>query len=731
MDLNLVSHGEEEEGVRRRKVGIVYDERMCKHATPEDQPHPEQPDRIRVIWDKLNSAGVLHKCVMVEAKEASEEQLAGVHSRKHIEVMKSIGTARYNKKKRDKLAASYSSIYFSQGSSEAALLAAGSVVEISEKVASGELDAGVAIVRPPGHHAEADKAMGFCLFNNIAIAAKHLVHERPELGVQKVLIVDWDVHHGNGTQHMFWTDPHVLYFSVHRFDAGTFYPGGDDGFYNKIGEGKGAGYNINVPWEQGKCGDADYLAVWDHVLVPVAKSYDPDMVLISGGFDAALGDPLGGCRLTPYGYSLMTKKLMEFAGGKIVLALEGGYNLKSLADSFLACVEALLKDGPSRSSVLTPPFGSTWRVIQAVRKELSSFWPALNEELQLPRLLKDASESFDKLSSSSSDESSASEDEKKIAEVTSIMEVSPDPSSILALTAEDIAQPLAGLKIEEAGTDSQRSSDHTLLDLTNDDTQKLKQFEGEIFVMIGDEESVPSASSSKDQNESTVVLSKSNIKAHSWRLTFSSIYVWYASYGSNMWNPRFLCYIEGGQVEGMAKRCCGSEDKTPPQRIQWKVVPHRMFFGRSYTNTWGSGGVSFLDPNCSDTSEAHVCLYKITLAQFNDLLLQENNLNCGTEHPLVDLSSIDAIRNGNSILELIKDSWYGTLIYLGMEGGLPIVTFTCSVCDVEKFKHGQLPLCPPSSRYENILIRGLVQGKELSEDDAMAYIRAASTSPLL
>jgi len=124
-----------------------------------------------------------------------------------------------------------------------------------------------------------------------------------------------------------------------------------------------AGFNINVLWEQGKCGDADYLVVWDHVLVPMEKSYDLDMVLISGGFDTTLGDSLGGCQLTSYGYPLMTKKLMEFAGVDIVLTLEGGYNLKALADSFLACVEALLKDGPSRSSVRTYPFESIWHVI--------------------------------------------------------------------------------------------------------------------------------------------------------------------------------------------------------------------------------------------------------------------------------------------------------------------------------------------------------------------------------
>ncbi|KAA8541032.1 hypothetical protein F0562_024830 [Nyssa sinensis] len=223
--------------------------------------------------------------------------------------------------------------------------------------------------------------MGFCLFNNVAITTSFLLNERLELGINKVLIVDWDVHHGNGTQKMFWKDPRVLFFSVHRYEFGSFYPASDDGSHIMVGEGPGAGYNINVPWENARCGDADYFAVWDHVLIPVAKEFSPDMIIISAGFDAAIGDPLGGCRVTPYGYSVMLKKLMEFARGKIVMALEGGYNLDSLANSVLACVEVLLEDKPIAGSSEVYPFESTWRVIKAVREELSAFWPTLADEL--------------------------------------------------------------------------------------------------------------------------------------------------------------------------------------------------------------------------------------------------------------------------------------------------------------------------------------------------------------
>ncbi|MFS7999824.1 putative histone deacetylase [Helianthus anomalus] len=369
----------------RRRVGLVYDERMCKHSTPKGEIHPENPDRIRSIWNKLTSAGIHQRCVIFDAKEVEDKYIAAVHTNNHINLIKTISSEKMASK-RNRVAARYNSIHFNEGSSESAYLAAGSVLEAAEKVAKGELNSAFAIVRPPGHHAEESEPMGFCLFNNVAIATSFLLNQK-KLGINKILIVDWDVHHGNGTQKMFWKDSRVLVFSVHRHENGSFYPTGDDGSHIMIGEGPGAGYNINVPWENDQCGDADYIAVWDHILIPVAREFNPDIIIISAGFDAALGDPLGGCCVTPHGYSVMLKKLMKFSGGKIIMALEGGYNLNSLANSVVACIEVLLDDKPIAESVEGYPFESTWRVIKAVREELSAFWPVLvdksPEELQV------------------------------------------------------------------------------------------------------------------------------------------------------------------------------------------------------------------------------------------------------------------------------------------------------------------------------------------------------------
>ncbi|KAL7114788.1 hypothetical protein ACP275_04G143600 [Erythranthe tilingii] len=370
----------EEDSPKRRRVGLIYDDRMCKHADPDDDDHVENPNRIRAIWDKLNASALAQRCIVLKAKEAKDNHLSLVHPAKHIQLIKNISSRKNSTMKRT--AEKLDSIYFNEGSSEASSLAAGSVIQAAETVAKGELDSAFAIVRPPGHHAEETEPMGFCLYNNIAVAASFLLNRRPKLGVGKILIVDWDVHHGNGTQKMFYEDPRVLTFSVHRHDSGEFYPYGNDGAYNMIGEGLGAGYNINVPWENDSCGDADYFAVWDHILIPVAKKFDPDMIMVAAGFDAALGDPFGGCCLSPYAYSVMLRKLMDISRGKnIVLALEGGYNLVSLANSAEACVEVLLQDKPLTRSPVDLPLKSTALVIRTVRQVLSKYWPVLASDL--------------------------------------------------------------------------------------------------------------------------------------------------------------------------------------------------------------------------------------------------------------------------------------------------------------------------------------------------------------
>ncbi|XP_028126328.1 histone deacetylase 5 isoform X2 [Camellia sinensis] len=646
---------------RRRRVGLIYDDRMCKHFTPDGDYHPENPNRILSIWKKLQSSGIPQRCVVLSAKEAEDKYIAAVHTKNHIDLIKTISSKKLDSR-RHRIAAKFNSIYFNEGSSEAAHLAAGSVLEVTEKVAKGELDSAFAIVRPPGHHAEEDEPMGFCLYNNVAVATSFLLNERQELGINKILIVDWDVHHGNGTQKMFWKDPRVLFFSVHRHEFGSFYPASDDGSHIMVGEGPGAGYNINVPWENGRCGDADYLAVWDHVLIPIAKEFRPDIIIISAGFDAAIGDPLGGCCVTPCGYAILLKKLMEFAQGKIVMALEGGYNLDSLANSVLACVEVLLEDKPIIGLSEAYPFESTWRVIQSVREQLCTFWSILKGEI--PKKLTSRKTSLIQISSPDFD----------VENDNSPRTISQD----LEKAVQDVIQPLSEMRV---GAHS------------NDEV---------------------------------------NTGCSSWRSEFSKIDVWYASYGSNMWKSRFLCYIEGGQVEGMKNPCSGSLDKRPPKEIIWKTVPHRLFFGRDHTKTWGPGGVAFLDPESNSQDKAYMCIYRITLEQFNDVLLQENVPGYDMSSPLFDLTDLDSVmKNQYFPVEALEGGWYYNVVHMGNENGIPILTMTCTISAVEKFKSGKFPLSAPAKGYVNILVRGLEEGKQLSEEEAMAYILEASTKPLL
>ncbi|XP_021733970.1 histone deacetylase 5-like [Chenopodium quinoa] len=639
-------HSQRNDTVRRR-VGLVYDERMCNHTTPDGDDHPECPDRIRVIWNKLRYSGLTERCVVLDAKEAEDKYIQSVHSKTHVDLIRNISSKQFDSR-RDRIASKYNSIYLNKGSSEAAYLAAGSVIEAAEKVAKGELDSAFAIVRPPGHHAEENEPMGFCMFNNVAVAASYLLNERAELGIHRILIVDWDVHHGNATQKMFWKDSRVLFFSVHRHDFGCFYPGTDDGDLSMIGEGPGEGYNINVPWEQGRCGDPDYFAAWDHILIPVAKEFNPDMIIVSAGFDAAVRDPLGGCCISPYGYSVLLRKLMDFAQGKILLSLEGGYNLESLANSAHACVQVLLEEKPIDGSSEAYPFESTWRVIENVRLKLSVYWPSLANEL--PKKL-------------TSQKAPASQ---LLVEVSSESETEDIEEAI-----KDIIQPLSALKVDE------------------------------------------------DQKDASV----------SWRAEQKLIDIWYASFGSNMWKPRLLCYIQGGQVEGMQKSCSGSMDSSPPKDVMWKCIPHRLFFGRDYTKTWGPGGVAFLHPESSAVEKSYICMYKLTLEQFNDVLFQENSLSCNVDAPWITSEALNTVKNTGSF-SIAEGGWYRNVVFLGEEQGVPILTMTCDLHDVQAFKSAKLPRCAPGSFYANTLIRGLSEGGQLSEEEALAYIKEAAARPL-
>lgn len=287
--------------------------------------HPESPGRLRAIEGVLERApiaGTLRRT----PRPATRDELGAVHDLAHVDLVLSLA---------GKAAQLDPDTAMSPGSAEAALLAAGGAVQAVTEVQRGEASNAFVLVRPPGHHAERDRAMGFCLFNNVAIAAEAARRN----GAERVLIVDWDVHHGNGTQHSFAARRDVLFMSSHQF---PYYPG--TGAPEEVGDGEGRGFTVNVALPGGQ-GDADYGAVFHDVFLPLAQRFRPDLILVSAGFDPHRADPIGGMEVTERGFAAMASALGQLAaevcGGKLVLLLEGGYDLSGLSQSVHACVEVL------------------------------------------------------------------------------------------------------------------------------------------------------------------------------------------------------------------------------------------------------------------------------------------------------------------------------------------------------------------------------------------------------
>ncbi|XP_075904576.1 histone deacetylase 4 [Nelusetta ayraudi] len=375
----------------RFTTGLVYDSLMQKHQCicGNSTSHPEHAGRIQSIWSRLQETGLRAHCECIRGRKASLEELQTVHSEAHVLLY---GTNPL----RQKLDCSASpmfvrlpcggigvdsdTIWNEVHSSSAARLAVGSVVELVFKVASAELKNGFAVVRPPGHHAEESTPMGFCYFNSVAVAAKLL---RQRLNVSKILIVDWDVHHGNGTQQAFYSDPNVLYLSLHRYDDGNFFPG--SGAPDEVGSGAGEGFNVNMAFTGGlepPMGDVEYLAAFRTVVMPIANEFAPDVVLVSSGFDAVDGhaSPLGGYKLTAKCFGYLTRQLMALAGGRLVLALEGGHDLTAICDASEACVSALLGNElePIPDAVMQQrPNANAVRSMETVLEVHGKYWRSL------------------------------------------------------------------------------------------------------------------------------------------------------------------------------------------------------------------------------------------------------------------------------------------------------------------------------------------------------------------
>lgn len=317
-------------------VVISYDERMELHEEGPDSTHPERPDRIRAVMARLRSAQLLGRCVPVASRPATREEIETCHNPRLLNLLDTLSD--HARLATTPSLALNSDTYVNKHSAFCARLSAGSCVEVTKAVVRGDARAGVAVVRPPGHHAESNTSMGFCLYNNAGIAAR----AAQAAGAERVLILDWDIHHGNGTQEVFDSDPSVLYMSLHRYDNGSFYPG--TGAANECGVGAGVGSTVNVPWPCAGMRNGDYMAAFQHVVLPIAHEFQPDLIIISAGFDAAEGDPIGGCLLMPEAYSHMTAQLQLVA--PTVALLEGGYNLLSVSRGMEAVVRVLLGERP-------------------------------------------------------------------------------------------------------------------------------------------------------------------------------------------------------------------------------------------------------------------------------------------------------------------------------------------------------------------------------------------------
>ncbi len=309
-----------------RKTAVFRNDLFLRHDTGPS--HPESPDRLRVIYDVLDSANFESPLVFPKFSTVSHETISQNHSSSLIDRVASTAGSSYNALDADTTT--------SADSYDAACLAVGAVVTGVDLLMDKEIDNGFAIVRPPGHHAEKDRAMGFCLFNNVAIAARHAMAHH---GLERIMIIDWDLHHGNGTQNSFYETEKVLYLSSHQY---PHYPG--TGGLHEVGRGAGEGYTVNIPMGGGQ-GDLEYATLFKEIVEPIGLEYKPQLILLSAGFDIYQGDPLGAMRVTHEGFGYMTRVLTRLAetvcDGRLLVTLEGGYNLTGMRDGALAVLSEL------------------------------------------------------------------------------------------------------------------------------------------------------------------------------------------------------------------------------------------------------------------------------------------------------------------------------------------------------------------------------------------------------
>jgi len=321
------------------KVGFVYDPVYLKHDTGQ---HVENAKRLEAIISHLEQSRLKQQLIPIKPRAASIEELSLVHHKQYISYIKEVAQKGGGWLDVDTI--------MSANSYETAVYAAGGVIRATEAVIDGEVDSAFALVRPPGHHASSQQATGFCLFNNIAIATRYTL---TKYKLERILIIDFDVHHGNGTQETFYDNPQVLYISTHQY---PLYPG--TGSIEETGSSGAEGTTVNIPLTAG-CGDAEYLQVFEQIIVPAARRFKPRLILVSAGYDPHWADEIALMQVSTTGFSQMVKIIKELAdelcGGRLVFSLEGGYNLTALATSIKATFDVLLGNTKIEDPLGQPP----------------------------------------------------------------------------------------------------------------------------------------------------------------------------------------------------------------------------------------------------------------------------------------------------------------------------------------------------------------------------------------
>ncbi|KAK3768236.1 hypothetical protein RRG08_031030 [Elysia crispata] len=358
--------------VQDSRTAVVFDKRLESHFSQWNTAFTEIPLRVAEILHRCDQLNLLERCQRIPVREATVEEITTHHTKAHIDLLESTATMDENELKQ--ISQKYDYIYFHAKSAENAKLSLGGVIDLVDAIVSDKVRNGMAIVRPPGHHAMKEEYCGYCYLGNVGIATQ-LMMDKYDL--KRVLILDWDVHHGQGTQYMFYDDPRVLFVSIHRYEHGREWPHLREGDYDFTGEGPGKGFNINVPLNEIGCDNSDYLAIIFNLLLPIFYQFDPELVLVSAGYDCAIGCPEGEMLVSPACFAHFVNLLKPLAKGKLALILEGGYNLKSLAESSALSLRALLDDPTPLILPITAPKHSVTESILNCIKVMHQHWSCL------------------------------------------------------------------------------------------------------------------------------------------------------------------------------------------------------------------------------------------------------------------------------------------------------------------------------------------------------------------